>query len=443
MTAPPPGTAPRVRPAYSATTIIIAALAAALTLSTIVAVGWSTSSEMRARLRASDIMPYPIAAPQWAQGAAQAWSSTVAADAEIIHAGDRVIVLERSSNKDPEAVLTSYAITDTGLNQEWMSTADLSKGTVDDPEFLLWNGDLVRGSTLIDLDTGESSQAPWGENAMPHLANRLLITCEDSGSCSAWSNEDGITTVWTTSIEPRSGAKYSDMYGALTVHERSGTRYIRITPAVVVDLDTGRKLDLQVPAVDYPAIISLSDGWAVLAKDSEDRWVIHTYSLGSKKSKDSFPSALPLTSSEALIYAPKPRPLTDIDTIWKKGDVSIIPVAASLDSNGCATELKVSGGPSMTLPSLSQDSDTVLSSRPEVCLKEIRVNTDASIITVGAQDQLDPSSFVLMYDASSGEQINFDGIDPAAGGNLMLIDSSTIVGYDPVSGTVRSFKPSA
>ena len=90
MTAPPPGTAPRVRPAYSATTIIIAALAAALTLSTIVAVGWSTSSEMRARLRASDIMPYPIAAPQWAQGAAQAWSSTVAADAEIIHAGDRV-----------------------------------------------------------------------------------------------------------------------------------------------------------------------------------------------------------------------------------------------------------------------------------------------------------------------------------------------------------------
>ena len=48
-----------------------------------------------------------------------------------------------------------------------------------------------------------------------------------------------------------------------------------------------------------------------------------------------------------------------------------------------------------------------------------------------------------MYDASSGEQINFDGIDPAAGGNLMLIDSSTIVGYDPVSGTVRSFKPSA
>ena len=38
----------------------------------------------------------------------------------------------------------------------------------------------------------------------------------------------------------------------------------------------------------------------------------------------------------------------------------------------------------MTLPSLSQDSDTVLSSRPEVCLKEIRVNTDASIITVGA-----------------------------------------------------------
>ena len=156
MTAPPPGTAPRVRPAYSATTIIIAALAAALTLSTIVAVGWSTSSEMRARLRASDIMPYPIAASQWAQGAAQAWSSTVAADAEIIHAGDRVIVLERSSNKDPEAVLTSYAITDTGLNQEWMSTADLSKGTVDDPEFLLWNGDLVRGSTLIDLDTGES-----------------------------------------------------------------------------------------------------------------------------------------------------------------------------------------------------------------------------------------------------------------------------------------------
>ena len=62
------------------------------------------------------------------------------------------MAIERSAVKDSNATLTGYTIGDEGATESWTQTADLSQGTLDDPEFLLWGeSTLVHGTTLIDL----------------------------------------------------------------------------------------------------------------------------------------------------------------------------------------------------------------------------------------------------------------------------------------------------
>lgn len=55
--------------------------------------------------------------------------------------------------------------------------------------------------------------------------------------------------------------------------------------------------------------------------------------------------------------------------------------------------------------------------------------------------RLESNSFSFLFNASTGEQIAFEGIDVNAGGQLTLVRPDLIVGYDPATGTVRAFAP--
>ena len=56
-------------------------------------------------------------------------------------------------------------------------------------------------------------------------------------------------------------------------------------------------------------------------------------------------------------------------------------------------------------------------------------------------DRLETNSFFFLFNAATGEQIDFEGIDVNTGGQLMLVRPDLILGYDPATGTARAFVP--
>lgn len=55
--------------------------------------------------------------------------------------------------------------------------------------------------------------------------------------------------------------------------------------------------------------------------------------------------------------------------------------------------------------------------------------------------QVTGAPFSLMYDAKTGEQITFEGMDPASGASFTVVDPRQIIGYSPSDGTLTSYAP--
>ena len=144
--------------------------------------------------------PSPSPTPAHAGSWREAWSlddtvlvgtSTSRRDTLLYTWGDYFVVAHRiSGGSSSEADVTGYRLGAADPERAWTITMD---GFTEHPkESTPWGSKLIMGGKLVDVATGEASDAPW-ERASPRLVfNNIAIVCASSGDwCAGWDWNDG------------------------------------------------------------------------------------------------------------------------------------------------------------------------------------------------------------------------------------------------------------
>ena len=144
--------------------------------------------------------PTPSDRPAHAGSWREAWSlddtvlvgtSTSRRDTLLYTWGDYFVVAHRiSGGSSSEADVTGYRLGAADPERAWTITMD---GFTEHPkESTPWGSKLIMGGKLVDVATGEASDAPW-ERASPRLVfNNIAIVCASSGDwCAGWDWNDG------------------------------------------------------------------------------------------------------------------------------------------------------------------------------------------------------------------------------------------------------------
>lgn len=438
-------TGPRYRPR----TVLAAALVGVLVLATVIGVGWFLSAERRSARGAEN--RFPAAAPDngWVNGAAVRWRTSIGTDREIITAGNHLVAIERSAVKDSNATLTGYTIGDEGATESWTQTADLSQGTLVDPEFLLWGeSTLVHGTTLIDLNTGGTSSAPWDAQKPPLLAEDVIVNCDSTDTCRAW-RQGSAEPLWSTQVSGASRHTDNNFPSLLTTYVRRDNRYIILNMRHIINLDTGKEVELNLPALEDYFISAASNGWAVAALTREHDDISHVYEfdIDGGDSIDSYAIKAGLSNrGTAFIYKTSPRSLSDYRTLWRDGDFSEVLALGHGDSK-CTTSIEVLDGLTFDVPragTTGPNASTVSASSSQLGCPEISgfgTSPDQRTLRIVAQGRADANSFHFLYNLTTGEAVSFQGIDTTGNSQLELVRSDLALGYDPDDGEVYGFTP--
>ena len=437
-TAPIPP-ARRGRPARGPRAIIAAVVAGVVTLAAVIGIGWIVSANRRAISGAEDLQGRaPVSG--WAAGAVQSWQTQIDGGAEVFSAGDRVLALTRKTARDSAATLTAYTIEDGGLSEAWTTTADLSRGalTQDYPQFVRW-GDhhLIHGSTVIDLTTGDTSSGPWPADEQPMVAQDVVIACSTDNNCAAW-REGSDEQLWSIPVEDVSTFISRDN-NSQTVYRRAGARYIILLFHKAVNLDTGEVVPLDLPSLKGYYLVSAADGWLVHSTSASGS-VVYAFGLEGGAAIDTYPdNDLKNHDKNAVTFmSPEPLPLSAYRAVWRDGSTSNVTARFVPESDDCIPRIDVVGGASITMPELKSTNDSNVLTTKRTCISRLRLTADRSLLLTAVSTQL---GFSFLFNAATGEQIDFEGIDVNAGGQLMLVRPDLIVGYDPATGTVRAFAP--
>ena len=435
-TAPIPP-ARRGRPAHGPRAIIAAVVAGVVTLAAVIGIGWIVSANRRAISGAEDLQGRaPVSG--WAAGAVQSWQTQIDGGAEVFSAGDRVLALTRKTARDSAATLTAYTIEDGGLSEAWTTTADLSRGalTQDYPQFVRW-GDhhLIHGSTVIDLTTGDTSSRPWPADEQPMVAQDVVIACSTDNNCAAW-REGSDEQLWNISIENVSTFIGLDN-NSQTVYRREGVRYVILAFHSAVNLDTGELVSFDLPSLKSYYLVAAADGWVVHSTGSGP--VVYAFGPEGGEAIDTYTDEH--DDESIAFWVPDPLPLSAYRAAWRDGDTSNIAVRFTPDSDECIPRIDVVGGASIAMPDLTSTNGPDAPTTKRTCISRLRVPADRSLLMASIPARLESNSFSFLFNASTGEQIAFEGIDVNAGGQLTLVRPDLIVGYDPATGTVRAFAP--
>ena len=438
-------TGPRYRPR----TVLAAALVGVLVLATVIGVGWFLSAERRSARGAENRSPAAAPDNGWVNGAAVRWRTSIGTDREIITAGNHLVAIERSAVKDSNATLTGYTIGDEGATESWTQTADLSQGTLDDPEFLPWGeSTLVHGTTLIDLNTGGTSSAPWDAQKPPLLAEDVIVNCDSTDTCRAW-RQGSAEPLWSTQVPDASRHTDNNFPSLLTTYVRRDNRYIILNMRHIINLDTGKEVELNLPALEDYFISAASNGWAAIALTRKHDDISHVYEfdIDGGDSTDSYAIKAGLSNrGTAFIYKTSPRSLSDYRTLWRDGDFSEVLALGHGDSK-CTTSIEVLGGLTFDVPragTTGPNASTVSASSSQLGCPEIRgfsTSPDQRTLRIVAQGRADANSFHFLYNLTTGEAVSFQGIDTTGNSQLELVRSDLALGYDPDDGEVYGFTP--
>ena len=368
----------------------------------------------------------------------QSWQTQIDGGAEVFSAGDRVLALTRKTARDSAATLTAYTIEDGGLSEAWTTTADLSRGalTQDYPQFVRW-GDhhLIHGSTVIDLTTGGTSSGPWSAGEQPIVAQDVAITCSANDNCTAW-REGSDEQLWNISIENVSALIGLDN-NSQTVYRREGVRYVILAFHSAVNLDTGELVSFDLPSLKSYYLVAAADGWVVHSTGSGS--VVYAFGPEGGEAIDTYTDEH--DDESIAFWVPDPLPLSAYRAAWRDGDTSNIAVRFTPDSDECIPRIDVVGGASIAMPDPTSTNGPDSPTTKRACISRLRVPADRSLLMASIPARLESDSFSFLFNASTGEQIAFEGIDVNAGGQLTLVRPDLIVGYDPATGTVRAFAP--
>ena len=441
-TAPTSSTARGSRPTHGPRAIIAAVVAGVITLTAVIGIGWIASASRRAASSAEDLDPYQSPVSDWTAGAAQSWQAQIGGGAEVFSVGERILALTRKTERDSAATLTAYTLEDSGLSEAWTTTVDLSQGTIPQkrPQFLRWGyHHLIHGSTVIDLTTGGTSVGPWPAGGQPMVAQDVVIVCSIDDNCAAW-REGSDEQLWNISIENVS-ALISRDNNSQTVYRRAGARYVILAFHSAVNLDTGEQISFNLPPLSSYSLLSATDGWLVHSTGSSGS-IVYAFGLEGGEAIETYPDNENKShdKNSIFLWISRPLPLSTYRAVWRDGDTSGIALRFIPESDECIPRIDVVDGASITMPDLATNNGSTRTVT-RTCISRLRLTADRSLLMTSISDRLETNSFFFLFNAATGEQIDFEGIDVNAGGQLMLVRPDLILGYDPATGTARAFVP--
>ncbi|WP_309341259.1 hypothetical protein [Actinomyces viscosus] len=383
----------------------------------------------------------------WTKGASKTWSADVEADAEPYVAGDYFLTFNKSTS-----TLTGYTPLGSGMKEAWKADIDdesLTSSYALLPEFQLWGKKtLVYKSTLIDLESGKTSSAPWEEDKYALITDDIAIGCTSSGKCTAWDSQK--KQKWSheiAGVEEMPESPYLDT-GAVLVKDNH--RYTGLFNAVI-DIDTGDTTILGGKRVNNDSSVTfLNDGWVVNQREkdaSEDdsgssepsKWRTTIYDFKGKKKTsylmDADKKKLPAIADNTLISA------EEFVTFYKDNDLNKAPFTFSSEGSGCVSKITSKDGNSTSVVNPEESSDHNSEDNP--CPSNTAASQGGKIAELATWRHGDASSILLLMEVSTGRTIEFTGIDWQNGDSLIAVKPNLIIGYDKDDGKVSGFKPAS
>ena len=379
----------------------------------------------------------------WANGADKAWSFDVDPYEDPYVFGDYLVIVDKGSD-----TLTAYSPLGDNMKEVWKTTVDdgdFSSSYGTSSVLLKWGDNtLVHKSTLIDLKTGETSKAPWGESNPALVAGDTAISCKESDRCTAWGADK--KQKWSRKISG-AGSRFEslDMFNA-TFLVKDEQRYLALFNAVI-DIDNGETLFLGGGSKINSDLVTwyFQDGWGTLdlesnsesdSSSSADReYKVTVYDFKGKK-QGGYRETLP--AHENVVEEDKKLPTAEEHRAYfKDQDFSDSSLTAKSNSDGCITRIKPKQGSSINVP--KAETNSIFSG----CPSSAKSSEDGRIVKLMVMNRGDANTITALINVKTGKEIKFSGIDLENEDTLIIAKPDLIIGYNKFDGKVIGFKPAS
>ena len=379
----------------------------------------------------------------WANGADKAWSFDVDPHEDPYVIGDHLVIVDKGSD-----TLTAYSPLGDNMKETWKTTIDDGdfSSSYDASSVLLKWGDntLVHKSTLIDLKTGKTSKAPWGESSPALIVGDTAISCKESDKCTAWGANN--KQKWSRKISG-AGSRFEslDMFNA-TFLVKDEQRYLALFNAVI-NIDNGETLFLGGGSKIDSNLVTwyFQDGWGTLdmegdsdsgSSSSTDReYKVTVYDFKGKK-QGGYRETLP--AHENVVEEDKKLPTAEEHRAYfKDQDFSDASLTAKSNSDGCITRIKPKQGSSINVP--KADTNSIFSG----CPSSAKSSEDGRIVKLMVMNRGDANTITALINVKTGKEIKFSGIDLENEDTLIIAKPDLIIGYNKFDGKVIGFKPAS
>ena len=379
----------------------------------------------------------------WANGADKAWSFDVDPHEDPYVFGDHLVIVDKGSD-----TLTAYSPLGDNMKEAWKTTiddGDFSSSYDASSVLLKWGENtLVHKSTLIDLKTGETSKAPWGESNPVLIVGDTAISCKESDKCTSWGANK--KQKWSRKISG-AGSRFEslDMFDA-TFLVKDKQRYLALFNAVI-NIDNGETLFLGGGSKIDSNLVTwyFQDGWGTLDMEGDSEsgssssanreYKVTVYDFKGKK-QGGYRETLP--AHENVVEEDKKLPTAEEHRAYfKDQDFSDASLTAKSNSDGCITRIKPKQGSSINVP--KADTNSIFSG----CPSSAKSSEDGRIVKLMVMNRGDANTITALINVKTGKEIKFSGIDLENEDTLIIAKPDLIIGYNKFDGKVIGFKPAS
>lgn len=432
----PPAPAPKKRRLLKVVAVVLPII---LVLGAGGAAAWYFLGRSEAYLGSTYVTP----SGAWANGADKAWSFDVDPHEDPYVFGDHLVIVDKGSD-----TLTAYSPLGDNMKEAWKTTiddGDFSSSYDASSVLLKWGENtLVHKSTLIDLKTGETSKAPWGESNPVLIVGDTAISCKESDKCTSWGANK--KQKWSRKISG-AGSRFEslDMFNA-TFLVKDEQRYLALFNAVI-NIDNGETLFLGGGSKIDSNLVTwyFQDGWGTLDMEGDSEsgssssanreYKVTVYDFKGKK-QGGYRETLP--AHENVVEEDKKLPTAEEHRAYfKDQDFSDASLTAKSNSDGCITRIKPKQGSSINVP--KADTNSIFSG----CPSSAKSSEDGRIVKLMVMNRGDANTITALINVKTGKEIKFSGIDLENEDTLIIAKPDLIIGYNKFDGKVIGFKPAS
>ena len=432
----PPAPAPKKRRLLKVVAVVLPII---LVLGAGGAAAWYFLGRSEAYLGSTYVTP----SGAWANGADKAWSFDVDPHEDPYVFGDHLVIVDKGSD-----TLTAYSPLGDNMKEAWKTTiddGDFSSSYDASSVLLKWGENtLVHKSTLIDLKTGETSKAPWGESNPVLIVGDTAISCKESDKCTSWGANK--KQKWSRKISG-AGSRFEslDMFNA-TFLVKDEQRYLALFNAVI-NIDNGETLFLGGGSKIDSNLVTwyFQDGWGTLDMEGDSEsgssssanreYKVTVYDFKGEK-QGGYREILP--AHENVVEEDKKLPTAEEHRAYfKDQDFSDASLTAKSNSDGCITRIKPKQGSSINVP--KADTNSIFSG----CPSSAKSSEDGRIVKLMVMNRGDANAITALINVKTGKEIKFSGIDLENEDTLIIAKPDLIIGYNKFDGKVIGFKPAS